>query len=35
MVEGVPKVVKRDIKMEEAEEIKSKLEAIGATIEIA
>lgn len=34
MVEGVPKVVKKDIKMEEAEEIKSKLEAIGATIEI-
>jgi large subunit ribosomal protein L7/L12 len=35
MVEGVPKVVKKDIKMEEAEEIKSKLEAIGATVEIS
>ncbi len=34
MVEGVPKVVKKDIKMEDAEEIKSKLEASGATIEI-
>jgi large subunit ribosomal protein L7/L12 len=35
MVEGVPKVVKKDIKMEEAEEIKAKLEAVGATIEIS
>jgi large subunit ribosomal protein L7/L12 len=34
MVEGVPKVVKKDIKMEDAEEIKSKLETSGATIEI-
>ena len=34
MVEGVPKVVKKDIKTEEAEELKEKLEAIGATVEI-
>ncbi len=35
LVEGVPKVVKKDIKMEEAQEIKVKLEAVGATIEIS
>lgn len=35
MVEGVPKVVKKDIKMEEAQEIKAKLEAVGATVEIS
>jgi len=34
LVEGAPKVVKGGIKMEEAEELKVKLEAIGATIEI-
>lgn len=34
MVEGAPKVVKKDIKMEEAEELKAKLEAVGATVEI-
>ncbi len=34
MVEGAPKVVKKDIKKEEAEEFKEKLEAIGATVEI-
>lgn len=34
MVEGVPKVIKKDIKKEEAEELKAKLEAVGATIEI-
>lgn len=34
LVEGVPKVIKKDIKMEEAEELKAKLEAVGATIEI-
>merc|ERR1719223_176917 len=35
MVEGVPKVVKKDIKMEEAEEIKAKVEAVGGTVEIS
>lgn len=34
MVEGAPKVVKKDIKMEEAEELKAKLEAVGGTVEI-
>jgi len=34
MVEGVPKVIRKDIKKEEAEELKAKLEAVGATIEI-
>eukprot|EP00560_Eucampia_antarctica_P006010 CAMPEP_0197824414 /NCGR_PEP_ID=MMETSP1437-20131217/1664_1 /TAXON_ID=49252 ORGANISM="Eucampia antarctica, Strain CCMP1452" /NCGR_SAMPLE_ID=MMETSP1437 /ASSEMBLY_ACC=CAM_ASM_001096 /LENGTH=266 /DNA_ID=CAMNT_0043424033 /DNA_START=228 /DNA_END=1028 /DNA_ORIENTATION=+ len=34
MVEGFPNVVKKDIKMEEAEELKKKLESIGATVEI-
>jgi len=34
MVEGAPKVVKKDIKKEEAEELKAKLEAVGATVEI-
>lgn len=34
LVEGVPKAVKKGIKMEEAEEIKAKLEAVGATVEI-
>jgi ribosomal protein L7/L12 len=27
--------IKKDIKMEEAEELKAKLEAVGATVEIA
>lgn len=35
MVEGAPKVIKKDIKIAEAEELKSKLEAAGATVEIA
>jgi len=35
MVEGAPKVLKKDIKMEEAEELKKRLEAVGATVEIA
>ncbi len=35
MVEEAPKTVKSDIKMEEAEELKAKLEAVGATVEIA
>ena len=34
MVEGAPKTIKKDIKMEEAEELKAKLEGVGATIEI-
>ena len=35
LVEGVPSVVKKDIKKEEAEELKAKLEELGATVEIA
>lgn len=35
MVEGAPKVVKKDIKMEEAEELKAKIEAVGGTVEIS
>mmetsp|Transcript_4329 Transcript_4329/g.5636 ORF Transcript_4329/g.5636 Transcript_4329/m.5636 type:complete len:236 (-) Transcript_4329:274-981(-) len=34
LVEGAPKVLKKEIKMEEAEELKKKLEELGATIEI-
>mmetsp|Transcript_4844 Transcript_4844/g.7165 ORF Transcript_4844/g.7165 Transcript_4844/m.7165 type:complete len:257 (+) Transcript_4844:217-987(+) len=34
LVEGAPKTIKGDIKMEEAEELKKKLEELGATIEI-
>ena len=34
MVEGAPKLVKQGIKMEEAEELKEKLEAVGASVEI-
>lgn len=35
MVEGAPKTIKKDIKMEECEELKAKLEAVGATVEIS
>lgn len=35
LVEGAPTTVKTNIKMEEAEELKAKLEAVGATVEIA
>ena len=35
LVEGAPKTIKTDIKMEEAEELKAKLEAVGATVEIS
>lgn len=35
LVEGVPSAVKKGIKKEEAEELKTKLEAVGATIEIS
>jgi len=34
LVEGAPKTVMKDIKMEEAEKLKEKLEAVGATVEI-
>ena len=34
MAEGAPKIVKEGVKKEEAEEIKKKLEAAGATVEI-
>lgn len=34
LVEGAPKTVSKDIKMEEAEKLKAKLEAVGATVEI-
>eukprot|EP00560_Eucampia_antarctica_P000800 CAMPEP_0197831354 /NCGR_PEP_ID=MMETSP1437-20131217/9569_1 /TAXON_ID=49252 ORGANISM="Eucampia antarctica, Strain CCMP1452" /NCGR_SAMPLE_ID=MMETSP1437 /ASSEMBLY_ACC=CAM_ASM_001096 /LENGTH=264 /DNA_ID=CAMNT_0043434231 /DNA_START=24 /DNA_END=818 /DNA_ORIENTATION=- len=34
LVDGAPNTVKTEIKMEEAEELKAKLEAVGATVEI-
>lgn len=34
LVEGVPATVKKDMKKEEAEELKGKLEALGAQVEI-
>eukprot|EP00578_Thalassiosira_sp_NH16_P006109 CAMPEP_0181117486 /NCGR_PEP_ID=MMETSP1071-20121207/22550_1 /TAXON_ID=35127 /ORGANISM="Thalassiosira sp., Strain NH16" /LENGTH=107 /DNA_ID=CAMNT_0023201881 /DNA_START=304 /DNA_END=627 /DNA_ORIENTATION=+ len=34
LVEGAPTNVKKDIQKEEAEELKAKLEKVGATIEI-
>jgi len=34
LVEGAPKTVKEDVKKEEAEEMKKKLEAAGAKVEI-
>jgi len=34
LVEGAPTTVKKNIKMEEAEELKAKLVALGATVEI-
>ncbi len=34
LVEGAPKLVKEGIKKEEAEELKKKLEAAGATVEL-
>jgi len=34
LVEGAPKVIKKDIKMEEAEELKKKLEAVGGVVGI-
>lgn len=35
MVEGAPSVIKKDIKKEEAEELKAKLEGIGGTVEVS
>lgn len=35
LVEGVPSTVKKQIKKEEAEELKAKLEAVGAKVEIS
>lgn len=34
LVEGAPKTVKKDMKKEEADELKEKLEAIGATVSV-
>ncbi|KAL9185686.1 hypothetical protein ACHAXT_003463 [Thalassiosira profunda] len=34
LVEGAPTVIKKDVKKEEAEELKAKLEAVGAQVEI-
>ncbi len=34
MVDGAPKVVKEGLKKEDAEELKKKLEAVGATVEL-
>jgi len=35
LVEEAPKTVKKNLKMEECEELKDKLEAVGATVEIS
>lgn len=34
MVDGAPKVVKEGLKKEDAEDLKKKLEAVGATVEL-
>jgi len=34
LVEGAPKIVKEGLKKEDAEELKKKLEAVGATVEL-
>jgi len=34
MVEGAPKVIQKDLKQEKADELKAKLEAVGAVVEI-
>ena len=34
MVEGAPKIIQKNVKKEEAEELKAKLEAVGATVEL-
>ena len=35
LVEGLPKIVKKDLKPDQANELKAKLEAVGATVELA
>ena len=35
LVEGAPAVIQKDLKPEQAEELKAQLEAIGATVEIS
>lgn len=34
LVDGAPKVVKENLKKEDAEDLKKKLEAVGATVEL-
>ena len=34
IVDGAPKVIKENLKKEDAEELKTKLEAVGATVEL-
>ena len=34
LVEGAPKVIQKDLKQDKAEELKEKLEAVGAQVEI-
>jgi len=34
MVDGAPKIVKENVKKEEAEEIRKKLSEVGATVEL-
>jgi large subunit ribosomal protein L7/L12 len=34
LVEGAPKVIQKDLKLDKAEELKAKLEAVGAQVEI-
>ena len=35
LVEGAPSVIQKDLKLEQAEELKAQLEAIGAQVEIS
>jgi large subunit ribosomal protein L7/L12 len=35
LVEGAPKVIKKDVKKEEAEKLAAKLKEVGAKIELA
>ncbi len=35
LVDGAPKPIKQNLKKEEADELKAKLEAVGATVELA
>ena len=34
MVEGAPKVIQKELKLDKAEELKAQLEAIGAQVEL-